>query len=114
MFGPTVQRLVDAFHTGREPLSSGHDYRQALELAIALKISAAEGHRRVHLPLENRAVRAYPHLYRLNGGDKAGWQSIGYGGPPSSQREKGGQEIQAGFGFQGQTGVQGPHPQPRL
>eukprot|EP01047_Picozoa_sp_COSAG01_P023530 COSAG01_NODE_1426_length_10342_cov_22.955091_4_plen_91_part_00 len=42
MFGPTVQRLVDAFHSGEEPLSSGHDYRQALEIAIALKLSAAQ------------------------------------------------------------------------
>ena len=43
MFGPTVQRLIDSHRSGEEPLSSGHDYRQALELAIALKLSAAEG-----------------------------------------------------------------------
>ena len=62
MFGPTVQRLIDSHRSGEEPLSSGHDYRQALELAIALKLSAAEGHRRVTLPLEDRALKAYPHL----------------------------------------------------
>ena len=84
MFGPTVQRLIDSHRSGEEPLSSGHDYRQALELAIALKLSAAEGHRRVTLPLEDRALKAYPHLYRLNGGDRAGWQSIGYTGPPQT------------------------------
>jgi|EP01047_Picozoa_sp_COSAG01_P023529 hypothetical protein len=39
--------------------------------------SRTQGHRRVHLPLADRALRAYPHLYRLNGGDRAGWQSIG-------------------------------------
>lgn len=83
MFDPTIKRLVYAHRTGTEPISSGHDYRQALELAIALKLSAMEGHRRVELPLANRSLRAFPHLYRLHGGDKAGWQTIGYAGPPS-------------------------------
>jgi predicted dehydrogenase len=85
MFDPTVARLVHAHRTGTEPLSSGHDYRQALELAIALKLSAAQGHRRVELPLEDRGLRAFPHLYRLHGGDKAGWTAIGYAGPPSPE-----------------------------
>lgn len=84
MFDPTIQRLVNSFRTGEEPLSSGHDYRQALEIAIALKLSALQGHRRVELPLTDRSLRAYPHLYRLNGGDRAGWSSIGYGGEPTS------------------------------
>ena len=61
MFAGTVQRLVDCAKQAREerlqgdgggggsgdtmnePLSSGHDYRQALELAIALKLSAQQG-----------------------------------------------------------------------
>ena len=34
----------------------------------------------VALPLTDRSLRAYPHLYRLNGGDRAGWSSIGCGG----------------------------------
>ena len=34
----------------------------------------------VALPLKDRSLRAYPHLYRLNGGDRAGWSSIGCGG----------------------------------
>jgi len=81
-FESNVQRLLDAFDSGQEPLSSGHDYRQSLEIAIALKLSAQNGHERVHLPLEDRALRLYPHPYRLTGGDVAGWESIGYTGPP--------------------------------
>ena len=42
MFGPTVQRLIDSHRSGEGPLSSGHDYRQALGIAIALKLSAAQ------------------------------------------------------------------------
>jgi hypothetical protein len=81
-FGGTIQRLLDAFDTGEEPVSSGDDYRHSLETAIALKLSAAENHRRVILPLADRSHRLLPHPYRLFGGDVAGWQSIGYPGPP--------------------------------
>ena len=82
MFFPTIERLMRAFDTGEQPASSGHDFRQALELAIALKQSAHRGHQRVHLPLEDRSLKLYPHPYRLRGGDVAGWKSIGYQGPP--------------------------------
>lgn len=81
-FGGTIQRLLDAFDSGEEPVSSGDDYRHSLETAIALKLSAADGHRRVTLPLADRSHRLLPHPYRLFGGDVAGWQSIGYPGPP--------------------------------
>ncbi len=81
-FIPTIERLMRAFDTGEEPLSSGHDYRQALEIAIALKRSDQDGHRRIQLPLEDRSLKLYPHPYRLAGGDVAGWESIGYKGPP--------------------------------
>lgn len=81
-FESNMQRLLDAFDTGQEPPSSGHDYRQSLEIGIALKLSAQNGHERVHLPLEDRSLRLYPHPYRLTGGDVAGWESIGYAGPP--------------------------------
>ena len=73
--------------TGEEPLSSGEDYRRALETAIAFKLSAASGHQRVELPLEDRSHRLLPHPYRLFGGDVAGWQSIGYSGPPQVPME---------------------------
>ena len=81
-FDKTIEGLIGAFDTGEEPPSSGHDYHQSLEIAIALKLSARDGHRRVSLPLEDRSLRLYPHPYRLTGGDVAGWESIGYKGPP--------------------------------
>lgn len=81
-FLPVIERLLRACDQGGEAQCSGHDYRQALEIAIALKRSVREGHRRVDLPLEDRSQLIYPHPYRLRGGDVAGWQSIGYGGPP--------------------------------
>ena len=74
-----------AFDTGEEPVSSGHIFRQALEIAIALKLSAHGGHQRISLPLKDRSLRLYPHPYRLTGGDVAGWESIGYTGPPQVQ-----------------------------
>ena len=72
-----IRRLIDAFDTGGEALCSGHDFRQALEIAIALKLSARRGHERVHLPLEDRSLRIYPQPYRLEGGDAAGWEKLG-------------------------------------
>lgn len=81
-FAGTIQRLLDAFDSGEEPLSSGDDYAHALETAIALKVSASRGGERVSLPLEDRSQRLLPHPYRLFGGDVAGWQTIGYDGPP--------------------------------
>jgi len=81
-FRPVIERLMRARDTGGEAQCSGHDYRQALEIAIALKYSAQRGHQRVHLPLADRSQVIYPHPYRLRGGDAAGWGSIGYAGPP--------------------------------
>jgi hypothetical protein len=81
-YSGSILRLLTALDTGTEPLSSGDDYRHALEAAIAFKLSAASGHRRIQLPLEDRSQRLLPHPYRLHGGDVAGWQSIGYSGPP--------------------------------
>ncbi|MCZ6676742.1 MAG: Gfo/Idh/MocA family oxidoreductase, partial [Candidatus Poribacteria bacterium] len=81
-FTPRIERLMRAFDTGEETLDSGHGYRQALEIAIALKRSALRSHERIYLPLEDRTLRIVPHPYRLKGGDVAGWESIGYTGPP--------------------------------
>ncbi|MBI1930021.1 Gfo/Idh/MocA family oxidoreductase [Candidatus Poribacteria bacterium] len=81
-FTSAIERLMRAFDTGEEAICSGHDYRQALEIAIALKQSAHHGHERIRLPLEDRSLRLFPHPYRLKGGDVAGWESIGYTGPP--------------------------------
>ena len=57
-------------------------YRQALEIAIALKLSAQRDHQRVHLPLADRSHQIYPHPYRLIGGDATGWKVMGRTGPP--------------------------------
>jgi len=77
--------LMQAFDTGQDVVDSGHGYRQALEIAIALKQSAEGGHRRISLPLADRSLRIVPHPYRLLGGDVAGWESIGYRGPPNAE-----------------------------
>ena len=54
----------------------------SLEVAVALKQSAQADHQRIFLPIEDRSLGVVPHPYRLKGGDVAGWQSIGYTGPP--------------------------------
>lgn len=82
LFACAIERLIKAFNTGEEPYSSGHDFRQALEIAIALVRSSVNGHERISLPLNDRSLKLYPHAYRLTGGDVAGWESIGYTGPP--------------------------------
>ena len=82
-FTSAIERLMRAVDTGEDAVCSGHDYRQALEIVIALKQSAHRGHGRIPVPLEDRSLKIYPHPYRLKGGDVAGWQSIGYTGPPA-------------------------------
>ena len=83
-FDSIAAQLVGASRTGEDIVCTGHDYRQALEIALALKLSARNGHERVALPLGDRSLRIYPHDYRLRGGDVAGWESIGYKGPPEA------------------------------
>jgi predicted dehydrogenase len=82
LFGPAIKRLMRAFDTGEEALCSGHDYRQALEIAIALKLSDKRGHERVYLPLEDRSIRIFPAPWRWKGGDAVGWEAGNYPGPP--------------------------------
>jgi len=69
---PVVDRLVQAVDTGKL-LCTGQDYHQALEIAIALTQSAHRNHERIHLPLQDRALKIYPSPYRLHGGDVTGW-----------------------------------------
>ncbi len=78
-----IDRLLRSCDSGRDELDSGQNYHQALEVAIALKLSDRNGHQRVNLPLPDRSLRIAPHPYRLSGGDVAGWQSIGYQSPPT-------------------------------
>ena len=82
MFNGRIRSLIESFESGDEPPSSGADYAHALEVAMALVRSADDGGKRIELPFEDRSMRLYPALYREKGGDVAGWQSIGYEGPP--------------------------------
>ena len=65
----SIRSLLDAVDKGRELFISGHDLRQALEVAIACKLSARLGNRPVRLPLEDRSLALYPRPYRWLGGD---------------------------------------------
>ena len=71
-----VGSLMDAVREGRPAPSSGHDFRQVLEVAAAMKLSARAGHRRVTLPLTDRSARVVPMPYRWHGGDVTGWEVI--------------------------------------
>ena len=83
MISRAIARLVEASESGSsEVVCSGADYTKALEVAIALTNSAANGGERIALPLTDRSLKLYPHPYRLYGGDQAGWGSIGYNGEP--------------------------------
>jgi predicted dehydrogenase len=76
-------RMIEAVANNRtEVPCSGADYLQVLEIAIALTLSAHNNGERITLPLEDRSHKIYPHPYRLYGGDLAGWETIGYKGPP--------------------------------
>ncbi len=77
-----IERLLRAWDSGKDELDSGRGYHQTLETAIALKQSTRNTHTRIHLPLKDRSLRLFPHPYRLQGGDAAGWKSFGYTGPP--------------------------------
>ncbi len=73
-----IESLMQSYDTGNDPPASGHDYRQVLEIAIGLKLSARDGHRRVHLPLADRNHVLRPRPWRLLGGDVAGWDEVGH------------------------------------
>ena len=68
----SIRSFVDAVTTGGDLFVSGHDLRQALEIAIASKLSAKLGNRPVKLPLEDRSLALYPRPYRWLGGDATG------------------------------------------
>ncbi len=67
-----ARSFVKAVETGSEPWVTGHDMRQALEVAIACVRSARLGSVPVKLPLEDRSLRLYPSPYRWKGGDAVG------------------------------------------
>ena len=67
----SIYSLLAAVETGSEPWASGHDMRQALEVAIACMHSARRGNVPVELPLEDRDLCLYPSPYRWEGADVA-------------------------------------------
>jgi predicted dehydrogenase len=68
----SIRSFLTAMETGSEPWISGHDLRQALEVAIAAKLSARLGSVPIRLPLQDRALRLYPRAHRWAGGDATG------------------------------------------
>lgn len=82
LFVAVIERLMRACATGGPVQCSGHDYHQALEVAIALELSAQRGHEGVTLPLEDRSHRLFPQPYRMHGGDALGWKNTDYRAPP--------------------------------
>ena len=68
----SIRSFLAAVETDSELWISGHDLRQALEAAIAAKLSAQLGSAPVKLPLEDRSLSLYPRLYRWGGGDVSG------------------------------------------
>ena len=64
-----VRSFLAAVESGSELWISGHDLRQALEVAIAAQVSAKRGSVPMRLPLEDRSLTLYPRPYRWLGGD---------------------------------------------
>ena len=67
----SIRSFLSAVETGDESRLwiSGHDLRQALEVAIASHQSAKRGSVPIKLPLEDRSLTLYPRPYRWLGGD---------------------------------------------
>ena len=68
----SIRSFIAAVETGSEMAISGHDLRQALEVAVAAKYSAKWGSVPLSLPLEDRSLALYPRPYRWVGGDESG------------------------------------------
>jgi predicted dehydrogenase len=63
----SVRSLIQTIEGGGELWISGHDLRQALEIALACKLSALQGNQPVSLPLEDRTLTLYPAKHRWLG-----------------------------------------------
>lgn len=68
----SIRSFLAAVGGAGSPWISGHDLRQALEVAIAARHSARLGTVPVQLPLEDRSMALYPRVYRWLGGDASG------------------------------------------
>ena len=64
-----LRSLLAAVSTGSDLWISGHDLRQALEVAIAAKRSALLGNVPIKLPLDDRSLSLYPVRSRWLGQD---------------------------------------------
>ena len=68
----SIRSFLAAVSGEGEPWISGHDLRQALEVAIAAKQSALRNSVPIRLPLEDRSLALLPRAYRWLGGDVSG------------------------------------------
>ena len=68
----SIRSFLAAVETGSKLWISGHDLRQALEVAIASKLSVQRRSAPVSLPLADRSLCLYPRAYRWLGGDETG------------------------------------------
>ena len=68
----SIRSFLAAVSGVDQPWITGHDLRQALEVAIAAKQSALLGSAPVRLPLEDRSLSLFPRPYRWLGGDATG------------------------------------------
>lgn len=68
----SIRSFLAAVDGNGHPWITGADLRQALEVAIAAKLSATRNSAPVTLPLEDRSLALYPRPYRWLGGDATG------------------------------------------
>ena len=68
----SIRSFLSAVDGNGDPWITGADLRQALEVAIAAKLSANRNSAPVKLPLEDRSLALYPRPYRWLGGDATG------------------------------------------
>ena len=68
----SIRSFLAAVDGDSPPWITGADLRQALEVAIAAKLSAIRNSTPVKLPLADRSLALYPRPYRWLGGDATG------------------------------------------
>ena len=68
----SIRSFLAAVNGDGQPWITGADLRQALEVAIAAKLSATQNSAPVKLPLADRSLTLYPRPYRWLGGDATG------------------------------------------
>ena len=68
----SIRSFLAAVDGDGHPWITGADLRQALEVAIAAKLSATRNSVPVKLPLADRSLALYPRPYRWLGGDVTG------------------------------------------